>query len=156
MYRFVVTIMASVTTVGLVVLTSPAAHAAVMGPKSPSAVRTLTNDTAAPEACPTGPGSIIDVQVNADGTVSPFTIPDGEVLIITGWQFAEGETPSEATLYISAPTPVGFSTSQGVTSDSHVQLSPGVVVKSGSTLCFFSDSSTTVIVNVYGYVTKDK
>src|SRR5262245_30685288 len=114
---------------GLFSTSAISAGAAGLAPKKPSEIRTLQNNFAAPQACPAGPGKLVDVQINSDGSQVSFAIPEGQVLIVTGWQFAEGETGSEATLYISAPSPTGFSTSQSVTSDSHVQLSPGVVVK---------------------------
>jgi len=65
--------------------------AAVLAPDKASDLRTLTNTGA---ICPgTSSAQAVDQQQNPDGTIAPFSIPAGSVLVITSYSFAISTSP---------------------------------------------------------------
>ena len=57
--------------------------ASALEPKKPSQLVTLE----ANDPCDQGKGQIYDLRVLPDGSTAPFTIPQGQVLVVTRWMF---------------------------------------------------------------------
>jgi len=133
--------------------------AAVLAPDKASDLRTLTNTGA---ICPgTSSAQAVDQQQNPDGTIAPFSIPAGSVLVITSYSFAistsPGSTENVGLLAINGTTVSGLTQCFAVTDAAgHAGAScttpAGIAVKGGSTLCVSRPSR----VFVHGFLANDK
>ena len=147
----------------LILCVPPSSTAGAVAPKKPSDLRTVLGlPSSVP--CP-GLSSLraVDLQQNPDGTTGPFSIPVGNVFIVTSFD-TEGSgavgTGGGAALIISDGTGGssliarcdGVAASNGLVSGS-CTLPIGVPVKGGSTLCY---TPTTSNVIVRGFMAKDK
>lgn len=72
-----------------VTVTNPGSAGAFLGPTKASDLVTLRSSRA---RCGTSPWLMLDTQVNGDGTLAPFVIPAGKVLIVTSIDFRQGST----------------------------------------------------------------
>jgi hypothetical protein len=111
----------------------------------------------------------------ADGSLSPFVIPQGSVLVLTGGTWSTGGLPagSASILEIFLTTPstdrqIVFGPSVLASATTSVDnwaaaaftLQPGIVVRPGASLCvgLRTDNSqrTFLTLRLFGYITKDK
>jgi hypothetical protein len=163
--RFPILVLA--TAVATQVLAGP------LAPSKPSDIVTLMPDASgANGAC--GPGTQqqrVDAIINgADGSISPFTIPDKEVLVLTGgtWEdlsaganvnvFLELSLRTANTNNFLAATPAIRSDAAGFAAGSFT-LEPGIVIKPGASLCasFNVDGTNTLAFpRLTGFLAKDK
>ena len=74
-----------------VTVTNPSSGGGFLGPTKPSDLVTLRSSRA---KCEPSPWLKLDTQVNGDGTLSPFVIPVGKVLVVTSIDFRQGNTGS--------------------------------------------------------------
>lgn len=135
------------------------AGAVVLAPEKPSDLRTLSNTGA---MCPgTSSSQAVDEQQNPDGTIAPFSIPAGSVLVVTSYSFATSTSPGST-------ANVGLLATNGTTvsalaqcfavgdADGHAGAScttpAGIAVNGGSTLCV----SRPARVFVHGFIADDK
>src|SRR5262249_21100140 len=151
-------------------LASTPATAAAVAPSKPSQVVAV----AALGTCPLGfTTDLFDTLVKGDGTKAPFSIPAGEVLVITDLTvLADGRTPGDT---IQAQLVAGTSASSNVDifaenvtagTSGGVTLAAtfptGIVVKSGTSLCPIAVDLThpggSVVAggSLHGFLTKDK
>jgi hypothetical protein len=152
--------------VSLVALATPAIGGP-LAPKKPSDLVTLTSSGA---AC-TNYGSAarrLDRRINPDGTVTPFSIPAKQVLVLTGAStFLEdagvSDTAYTQIVYDIPPTQFGQgaifaagATDSGGGGTLVSSYSPNMVVKSGVRICCDHSGLTFFGCNAYGYLTKDK
>ena len=72
-----------------VTVTNPGSAGAFLGPTKASDLVTLRSSRA---KCIPSPWLMLDTQVNGDGTLTPFVIPAGKVLIVTSIDFRQGNT----------------------------------------------------------------
>jgi hypothetical protein len=156
----------------LLSLASTPATAAALAPSKPSQLVAVT----ALGTCPLGfTTALFDTLVKGDGTTAPFSIPAGEVLVITDLTVVvDGKTPGDT---IDAGVFAGTSASsrsliffENITAgpSGAVTLSAtfptGIVVKSGTSLCPIARDNTggsgTPAVfaggSLHGFLTKDK
>jgi len=149
----------SLTLIAVLTLASTVG-AAVLAPDKASDRRTLTNTGA---ICPgTSSAQAVDQQQNPDGTIAPFSIPAGSVLVITSYSFAISTSPGSSTenvglLATNGTTVSGLTQCFAVTDAAgHAGAScttpAGIAVKGGSTLCVSRPSR--VFVN--GFLANDK
>lgn len=76
----------------------PAAQAAPPAPLAPTAPSQLvTIRSGGQEKCGSSPWLKLDTQVNQDGTLSPFAIPQGKVLVVTSIDWRQGSTGAPGT-----------------------------------------------------------
>lgn len=122
------------------------------------------------EPCPIY-GFAVNQQINADGSLSPFSIPEGYSLVITGYNWHNYVSPGvirhEGRLSIqnTAATTIfaDFRYDSGSYSQGgHVTGISDMVVGSGVVLCYglptwdTASSIRDMNVNVHGYLAKDK
>jgi hypothetical protein len=164
----------TVYSIGLIALSLAGAGnaRAVLAPSKPSQLVTLARDFFPPAnhfcAAPLSEFFKIDAQVNADGSVTAFSIPEGMVLVVTGLEWLEaGGTADVDRLVVDlqpagAPTAyrsVAFGTGVvGTTSGGgSISFQPGIAVNPGSDLCVgVLRPGALHVVTVHGYLTKDK
>jgi hypothetical protein len=143
--------------------------AAALAPSKPSQIITLFNTSGT--ACGSSHGLAVDHIVKSDGSSAAFTIPAGQVLIITSidWS-AEVATANRRFDFALVSIPGGaFATGGGALSDADFTVSGtllipgGLVVKPGVTLCPEVDhggpafvESDAAFVRVHGFLAKDK
>lgn len=74
-----------------VAVQNSSASPTLLGPTKASQLVTLTSSQSGPN-CPgtSGTARVFDQRVNSDGTVKPFTIPNGMVLVVTGLDWRQG------------------------------------------------------------------
>ena len=72
-----------------VTVTNPSSGGGVLGPTKPSDLVTLRSSRA---KCAPSPWLMLDTQVKGDGTLAPFVIPVGKVLIVTSIDFRQGNS----------------------------------------------------------------
>ncbi len=138
------------------------AQAGPLVPTKPSQVVTLaTSGLACP---PLGGGQVFDVRVGSDGSETPFSIPEGQVLVITGidWSILLPASAGE-TVVAFLRTPPSPSAAPIVWRDAALAdadgraggsaLIPNVVVKPGVPVCLFPGGA---IGNLHGFLAKDK
>jgi hypothetical protein len=152
---------------GLAAILTVPAHAGVIGPTRPS---DLVNVLATPGGSGTvcgGQAVAFDMRQMADGTQVPFTIPPGQVFVVTGYDWAvDIATPSRSN-WVSVVAQVGpscnFSLSgsgaiadpQG-TASSSITFPNGIAVKPDALLGAYTWDGNLNRANLYGYFTKDK
>lgn len=79
-----------------------------LAPSRPSDLVTIRSSGA---KCSPSPWLKLDTQINGDGTLSPFVIPAGQVLVVTSVDFRQGNTGASGRVWPSGPAiPVGAST----------------------------------------------
>jgi len=138
----------------------------VLVEKLPSQIVTLGSGTGAATACPLGAGKVFR-ELTPNVTNVAFSVPAGQVLVVTSaelfiapqaiaqgkhlaWRLVRDNGSNSAAAFgssvLTGPTGSG---SRSVT------FSPGFVVPSGVTLCFFPPGVGTVGVFVYGFLTPD-
>lgn len=129
--------------VPVVVQNPPSASPTLLGPTKASQLVTLTSTRT---SCPGAPTALVwDQRVNADGTVTPFTIPSGMVLVLTGLDWRQGlplgaNRAEEIFVFRSMPS-IGGTLIDSVSGASdgetgaNVAVS-GVVVKAALQLCW--------------------
>ena len=151
----------------LAVLVSSAA-VAELTPSKPSDLVTAYQDTG--PACPGGglPGArLIESRLLADGTTIPFAIPAGHVFVITGVEVLLISAPDTSSMvHVGIPCGDGcmvymFNLGVNVTSfgrgTSTLQLTNGVAVKPGVTLCSTGAArEVNAFATLRGYFAKDK
>jgi hypothetical protein len=149
------------------------ALAGPLAPSKPSDIVTLMPDASgANGACglATQQQRVEAVINGADGSISPFTIPDKEVLVLTGgtWEdvtaganvnvFLELSLRTASTNNLLAATPAIRSDAAGFAAGSFT-LEPGIVIKPGVSLCasFNVDGTNTLAFpRLTGFLAKDK
>ncbi|MBI5505931.1 MAG: hypothetical protein HY899_14130 [Deltaproteobacteria bacterium] len=156
--------------VGLLILLFAAttANAAGLGPRKAS---DLVMITASNTDCPFG-GEAIDLRFAADGTTSALVIPAGQALVVQSvqWRTFGIVAYEHIELLLSLQTATGVATAvagDGSISDSlggnagSIQITPGVIVRPGQTLCTtctsaFSSQTVQCLGTAQGFLTKDK
>jgi hypothetical protein len=146
---------------------STAATAGPLAPGRPSDLVTLRSSGA---ACGVNTiGRALDLQQNPDGTEQPFAIPARKVLVVTGFDWAQGITgaPGKAeVMFLHSQTPSGViwpmvtSHADG-SADGRAGASvavTGVVFREGQTLCFSANTGNigSVVAQVHGFLAKDR
>jgi hypothetical protein len=140
---------------------------APLAPTTPSQLVTIRSSKAV--KCGTSPWLALDTQVNQDGTLSPFSIPAGMVLVVTSVDWRQGNTgaPGKQEEFFLFPSadhidvnfPIVDSLSLG-SADSRAGTSlvvTGVAIKSG-TPCWGVNSPNigSADVLVHGFLTEDR
>jgi hypothetical protein len=138
---------------------------AVLAPAKPSQMVLITAATQT-VACPPEPGGTEDLteQIFPDGTRGPFSIPPGQVLVVTEVEWSAGAaTPG---VYVgvglflsSAPNSPLWSDAALADSTGFAAKSspvPNAVIKSGGTLCRRSRPGLSLGIMVRGFFTRDK
>lgn len=125
-----------------VTITNPGTGGGQLGPTRPSDLVVIRSKGV---TCGSSPWIMLDTQVNGDGTLSPFTIPAGKVLIVTSIDARQGATgasgkqeefflfPSAANININYPV-VDLMAAPG-SSDGRAGVSAvitGVAIKAGN------------------------
>jgi hypothetical protein len=146
------------------------AHATGVEPKKPSQLVQIQYNTSSPTLCPNG-HLALDQLVAADGTVSPFTIPDGQVLVITEARLGQGihiaGRPVLVLLERSSAAGTNIIAAEAAVDDAaglHTSVftfPTGAIVKAGTNICIFAKdvlNGTNLFVGgqVYGFLTPDK
>ena len=131
----------------------PPSQAGILAPKKASDLVTLTPSGA---GCVSALGVLLDTRVAADGTTAPFTVPAGQVLVLTGMEaihiFATGI--EYAALITDTPTQVLiFDTAIADNNDVANVSIPDVPVKVG--LCLQVGGSGEGAI-VHGFLAKDQ
>ena len=133
----------------------------------PSQIVTLNSFTSETTICPLGAGKVFK-EFTPTVTNIAFNVPAGQVLVVTGaelffgpqfialgkhllWSLVRDNGSSSASAFSSSVLtgPIGGSGSRSVT------FSPGFIVPSGVTLCFFPPGVGNASVHVYGYLAPD-
>ena len=149
------------STIAFALLALPVvSHAGPLGPTKPSQLVSLTYSGA---TCSVGGGTKADTRAMGDGSTAPFTIPAGQVLVITGvqWNESGSGTADSSFLYLvgsggTAVVSVGAGlVGTGGYGGGNFGVS-GVVVKPGTDICIGLNSLSTAYPTVQGYLTKDK
>jgi hypothetical protein len=142
--------------------------AAALAPSKPSQIITLFNTSGT--ACGSSHGLAVDHIVKSDGSSAAFTIPAGQVLIITSIDWTAFTNTANRRFDFQLGSATGnFTIGGGAVSDADFIVSGtllipgGLVVKPGVTLCpevehsgsslFEEDSAN---VRVHGFLAKDK
>jgi hypothetical protein len=145
--------------------------AAPLAPTKPSQTVVLKATNAFAQAPCLGTERRVNLVENtADGSSAEFTIPAERVLVLTGGTWFAQQLPANTTVFLriglrgSAPGSPDLvfapatADANGVAAGSFT-LQPGVVVKSGASLCVTVASSAGEVggsPNLYGFLTKDK
>lgn len=74
-----------------VTVTNPGSAGAFLGPTKPSDLVTIRSSGA---KCEPSPWLKLDTQITGEGTLVPFAIPTGKVLVVTSIDFRQGATGS--------------------------------------------------------------
>ena len=154
-------------TVSCCVLFATYAAAAPLGPAKPSQVVLLRQNFLDFIECGASGAAPFDRQIMPDGSDVAFQIPAGQVLVATemtvyiaGFSsissfvllelgFEQGSGPLNAVAY------AGFPTDASGNAFGAQQFSPGVIFKSGKSVCALPDGAN-VHLTLLGYLTKDK
>ena len=148
-----------------ILLLGHVAMASSVAPAKPSQIVALISSGGAP-ACPLA-GKKIDSQIEPDGSFQPFSVPTGQVLVVTGFDWTvdgllASQTAKVALLLESA------SAADPVFQDGAIAdflgtawkgaAVPNVIVKPvpGAVFCVSSAGGTLGYSVVHGFLTKDK
>ena len=149
------------------------ALAGPLAPSKPSDIVTLMPDgSGANGACGLATQEQrVDAVINgADGSLSPFTIPDKEVLVLTGGTWADVSAGGNVNVFLElslktastsnliVATPAVRSDAAGVVAGSFT-LEPGIVIKPGASLCaslIVAGTNTLAFPRLTGFLAKDK
>jgi len=147
--------------------------AGTLAPTKPSDVVTLVPDVSdgSDGACNSAAQLRVDAVINtADGSLSPFTIPDKEVLVLTGGTWADTSVAANVNVFLELSlrtgskalnildTPAVRSDAAGTVAGSFT-LEPGIVIKPGPSLCaslIIAGTSSTAFPHLTGFLAKDK
>lgn len=137
--------------------------AAALAPTKPSQILNLYNSGAT--SCG-GVSAVVDRIVKPDGTSAAFSIPTGQVLIVTSVDWVAASVTANRHWEFVLGFPGGsFSLGDGAQSDADGQVSGtllvpgGLVVKSGVQLCPHltrNGGDAFAAVRVHGFLAKDK
>src|SRR5262245_17279221 len=152
---------------GLVSLGVAPARGGVVAPSKPSEIAVLDVTQAVTPACTAILARTIDTAYRSTGAVEPFSVPDGQVFVITTADFySELGLPDRAYELQLVRVGTGFILNGNARSDSTgqvigaVTVPSGVVVKPGSVLCARISSQTSATfpsyARLHGFFTKDK
>ena len=129
-----------------VVIQNPqSASPTLRGPTKASQLVTLTSTRAQCPGLPPNIAYVWDQRVNADGSVTPFSIPAGMVLVVTGLDWRQGlalgaNRAEEIFVYASSVVAGGLlinSVSGGSDGETGANVAvTGVVAKAGMQLCW--------------------
>ena len=115
--------------------------------KKPSQFVTLSSSSApGPGSC----GILMDRRLNPDDTVSVFTIPPKQVLVLTGAAWSSVTTPSVFTIYIDDDV-LWLATSAQTSGSATL---PNLVIKSGHVVCV-QGALITAFTRLQGFLAKD-
>ena len=138
-------------------------RAGTLAPKKPSDVLTLRSSGA---SCSFPGTRKLDSRVLPDGTLVPYTIPDGQVLVVTGaeWTLQDASPLGTIQLFLytqsSGPSPVAFFTDGISTTDTFAQRSsivPQAITRPSAGLCAGANVVVdTLIPVVHGFLAKDR
>lgn len=154
-----------VASLGLVLLSVVFSASGAFAGLLPTKASALVTALSSPTGCPISGGPVLDVRVNADATTSAFTIPAGQVFVITGFGWkVTALTPNIVTVttlvLVNGASFVPVLSSSAVADGAgaaaaQVTIPNGVAVKSGTSVCVAA-SGTFVEMDVHGYFAKDK
>jgi hypothetical protein len=149
----------------VMLLAIPAAGA--VAPKKPSDLVSARGTPDSP-LCPGDVGRHVDTQQNPDGTTSPFAIPAGSIFVVTSLEWLSPNTPpgtlAGVDLFIvdTSGTSISFlsharavAPTTGNGGGGTVATPAGIVVKSGSNLCFEGTGGGSTVI-VRGFLAKDR
>jgi hypothetical protein len=139
-------------------------EAGILAPSRASQLVTLQT-SGSPAACPGTAGRVaMDTAIAGNATTSPFSIPPNQVLVVTGvdWRVTGGPAGSTATANLVLDTPsdpngralvwsdTAFFDASGVAGDTAPVA--GVVVESGTTLCWGATAGVMDLLSVHGFL----
>jgi hypothetical protein len=163
------------TGLSMLAILGAASPSAGQGGPDPQQIVTLMTDATGPDGGH-GPCGLSRLVINAvinpaDGTLSPFVIPPGQVLILTGgtWSSAGSISPgSSNALLISLVTattdnsivlgPAVLASAAGFAAGAFT-LQPGIVIRPGASLCVSVQSDGTGVTafpRLNGFLAKDR
>jgi hypothetical protein len=155
-----------VTTGAALALFATSAIAGTLAPTRPSQVVELRASGSGAVCLPMGGGIDLDLQVNSDGTVSPYVPPAGYALVITGMDWGtQNGPPNEYTpvgIRVAGPhkpAPLVFVTgaqADGTGKTWGSALVPNVTVAPGATPCVGASGGDLNQVVVHGFHTVNK
>ena len=140
-------------------------RAGTLAPKKPSDVLTLRSSGA---GCPFPGTRKLDSRVLPDGTLVPYTIPDGQVLVVTGaeWSLQDASPRQLGSVQLflytqtSSPSPVAFFTDGISTTDTgayRTSVVPQAITRPTEGLCAGANVvEDTLLVVVHGFLAKDR
>ena len=138
-------------------------RAGTLAPKKPSDVLTLRSSGA---GCPFPGTRKLDSRVLPDGTLVPYTIPDGQVLVVTGveWSLQDASPLGSVQLFLytqtSSPSPVAFFTDGISTTDTtayRTSVVPQAIARPAEGLCAGANVvEDSLLVVVHGFLAKDR
>lgn len=151
-----------------VVIQNPSsASPTLLGPTKASQLVTLTSTRAPCPGLSANSAYVWDQRVNADGSVTPFSIPAGMVLVVTGLDWRQGlalgaNRAEEIFVFASSVAPGGLlinSVSGGSDGATGANVAvTGVVAKAGMQLCWGVNSSNLGSSNavLHGFLAEDQ
>jgi hypothetical protein len=131
--------------VPVVIQNPPSGSPTLLGPTKASQLVTLTSTRTQCPGLPPNVAYVWDQRVNADGSVTPFSIPAGMVLVVTGLDWRQGlplgpNKAEEIFVYASNVAIGGLlinSVSGGSDGETGANVAvTGVVAKAGKQLCW--------------------
>lgn len=147
---------------GLLTITQPSQ--ADLVPKRASELITLRAVATGPSTCPVV-GVAFNVQISPDGTAHSFSVPDGEVLLITHFQWTDNIFPATGVLTSTLSVQTGSTSNTVLISNGafdaagkgggEVTIPNGIAIKSGSFLCL-TNTTADGIGFVHGFLAKDE
>jgi hypothetical protein len=135
---------------GLILLVAPVARAGVLAPSKPSQLVTLSTDGT---VCPFDASAFVfNTRIAGDGTLHPFAIPAGDVLVVSSFDgiVVAGTASSTQDLVLLVPpgiivaTAPEFTLSGAGKGAAARDLTTPLVVRPGTTLCIGSDFGASV------------
>lgn len=135
--------------------------ASALEPKKPSQLVTLLPSG----PCAAGEGFLYDLRVGADGSTAPFTIPQGQVLVVTRWGFGFSGGTSVASAFANLAIEGSVPVASGYVAFDAEGYGGGTlelssVVGAGAVLCGSHGSGSSSVAPlggfVEGYLTKAK
>jgi hypothetical protein len=142
----------------------------VNSPLSPTKPSDLVTILSTGAKCGSSPWFALDQQVNSDGTLSSFTIPAGQVLIVTGvdWVSREAGSAGHSAEFFLFPSAANINVNFNIvdslavgSSDGRAGASlavTGVAIKAGNPCWGLNDISTMGAASafVHGFLTADR
>lgn len=150
-----------------VTVTNPGSGGASFGPTKPSDLVTIRSSGA---KCAPSPWLLLDTQIKGDGTLAPFVIPVGRVLVVTSVDFRQGLTgsPGKQEEFFLFPSAANINTGYPIvdlvapgSSDGRAGASAvitGVVIKAGNPCWGVNNSAALGSADalVHGYLAADQ
>jgi hypothetical protein len=138
-----------------------AAGGGILAPSKPSQMVLVTVGPAA--GCPQGMENLTE-QIFPDGTRGPFSIPPGQVLVVTEVEWSVVGAPPNvyagAVILLASHTDGPLWSDEALTDgNGFVGKSspvPSAIVKSGDTLCRYSSPGLGLGLMLRGFLTKDR